>query len=384
MYNYLENFILYTTACVAPISMYYYLHLTNTEEIKKDKSVVKEFIESSDKYDFFNDIHKICGIDGKNNCLLSYNLTMSAYEKIKKDGLEKFLDHLVQYPKSFQNENGDYVWLYLNHEDEEESKKGNLYFLYTPLSFINEKYVSATMADLDESCGKNKCPHLEIMASIKRISDKAYPKGGFTEYEWFDISTKEMIIKRSFCIKIDEVEYKGKKRTLYMGSGHTKGNKVKHIDYTNMTISLINIFIVIGLFYLFGFLNYVHFFTKASALIGCVVILTINLALNAYKTEYTVDGYIENIKRINRSGLVLEAIIISSIIFIRLFKIRLQDLLYNVMIVSFGFLMYSSLSYSSDNVDNLKLQLLLKQLSYANGAILLILGFVFAVIFKKK
>ena len=69
---------------------------------------------------------------------------MSAYEKIKKDGLENYLDHLVQYPKSFQNENGDYVWLYLDHEDEKESEKGNLYFLYTPSSFINEKYVSAT------------------------------------------------------------------------------------------------------------------------------------------------------------------------------------------------------------------------------------------------
>ena len=96
--------------------------------MKKDSETDKEFIEDKDRYTFFNDIHDKCGQDGKDNCLMSYNLSMSAYDKIKKDGLEAYLNHLIQYPKSFQNENGDYVWLYLNNEDEQESIKGNLYF----------------------------------------------------------------------------------------------------------------------------------------------------------------------------------------------------------------------------------------------------------------
>ena len=47
--------------------------------------------------------------------------------------------------------------------------------------------------------------------------------------------------------------------------------------------------------------------------------------MNSYKEDYTLNGYIEHIMQINDTGLTLEAIIISSIIFIRLFKIRLQD-----------------------------------------------------------
>ena len=379
----IENSILYSSVLLIPIGMYTYLHFKNINDLKKDSETDKEFIEDKDRYTFFNDIHDKCGQDGKDNCLMSYNLSMSAYDKIKKDGLEAYLNHLIQYPKSFQNENGDYVWLYLNNEDEQESIKGNLYFLYTPSSFINEKYVSATMEDLNNSCGLNKCNHLKIMADIKDISDRAYPKGGFTEYEWFDISTKEMIVKRSFCIKIQEVEYKGEKRTLYMGSGHTKGKKTKALDYNEMNIQMVNIIIILCILHFSNIFKNISIKIKLPIIIGCISVLTINM-MNSYKEDYTLDGYIKNISQINYTGLVLETIIISSIIFIRLFKIHFEyeAILYNILMISLGFLIFSSLSYSSDDLQQLRIQLLTKRIAFIDGAILLILGFLLAVILK--
>lgn len=377
-----QEIVTYSIVLLIPIGTYIYLHLKNIDDLQKYKKQNKKFIEDKDRYTFFNDIHDNCFQYGKDDCLMSYNLSMSAYDKIKKDGLESYLDHLVQYPKSFQNENGDYVWLYLNNEDEQESIKGNLYFLYTPSSFINEKYVSATMDDLNKSCGINKCNHLKIMADIKNISDKAYPKGGFTEYEWFDISTKEMIIKRSYCIKIKEVVYKGEKRTLYMGAGHTKGKKPKELNYYIMNIYIINILIIISIFHFLNVFDRMRIQTKFPIILVCILLLTL-IMTNSYNEDYTRNGYIENIKQINVTGLILEAIIISSIIFIKLFKIPFKSVLYSLVIVSLGFLMYSSLSYMSDDLKQLEIQLIMKRIAYVNGAILLILTFLLAVILRK-
>jgi uncharacterized protein YybS (DUF2232 family) len=52
------------------------------------------------------------------------------------------------------------------------------------------------------------------------------------------------------------------------------------------------------------------------------------------------------------------------------------------MIISLGFLMFSSLSYSSDDLHQLRVQLLTKRIAFINGAILLILGFLLAVVLK--
>ena len=98
------------------------------------------------------------------------------------------------------------------------------------------------MDDLNKLCGEGKCDLLSIMRQITTFCDEN-PNGGFVEYYWFDPKTQQTISKRSFVIKINDVEYEGNKRDIYIGSGHAIETNSKNIDffklYTTLAFSIL-------------------------------------------------------------------------------------------------------------------------------------------------
>ena len=372
-----KELLVYTIpTCVYSYVLYNYY---NSRYKKKLDESTKNLEKKDNIYDFLNDLNDYCS-NGKDNCLLSYNITEYAYKYIKEHGIDDYLDKLNREPDIFETDK-EYVFIYKENEIEEENIKGNMLNLYHVDKIINKKYTTNAKEALEEKCGKGKCDIMKIMKQIKQVTDK-YKNGGFIEYYWFDVKTQETIVKKSFVKKIENVKYKGKNTNLYIGSGHTLKKIQQEFDFLKLNLLFINSLLFVTMWIFFDMK-----FTLKSKTLSFTILLfsTIYLSLlmiDSYKLEYSVSEYETQIQNIMVSGKILATFTSSLIIYLNLVKPKRNNSLYRLLVIALLFTLLSSIYYTSEDREIVSYIYLLKNISIINASLTLFLSFILVTLNK--
>ena len=371
-----KEFLVYTI----PISVYsYVLYRYYMNRYKKEFDKTTDLEKKDNIHEFLNDINDYCPI-AKNNCLLSYNITDYAYKYIKEYGLDDYLDKVTRKSKVFQTDK-EYVFIWKDNEIEEESKKGNMFSVYHVSPIINQNYASNAKIKLEEKCGEGKCDVVKILKQIKEVSDK-YENGGFIEYYWFDVVSQETVVKKTFVIKIEDIEYKGKKTNLYIGSGHTVKKGDQELDFFKLNLLFINSLLFITVWIFFNMKTALKNKTLTYTILLFSVVYLSSLMLDSYKLEYSVREYEEQIKNIMLSARIMATFTGSLIIYLNLIKAKQVSALYQLLVITLLFTLFSSIYYTSSDKDSVSLVYLLKYVSIINASLTIFVTFILVTIKK--
>lgn len=372
-----KELLVYTIpTCIYSYVLYNYY---NTRYKTKLDNSTNNLEKKDNTYDFLNDLNEYCS-NGKDNCLLSYNITEYVYKYIKEHGIDDYLDKIKRKPGTFHTDK-EYVFIYKENEIEEENIKGNMLNIYHIDKIIDKKYATNAKVALEKKCGKGKCDIMKIMRQIKQVTDK-YKNGGFIEYYWFDVKTQETIVKKSFVKKIENVKYKGKNTNLYIGSGHTLKKIQQEFDFSKLNFLFIN-----SLFFVTMWIFFNMKFTLKNKTLSYIILLfsTIYLSLmmiDSYKLEYSVSEYETQIQNIMTSGKILATFISSLIIYLNLIKRKKSNALYRLLVIALLFTLLSSVYYTSEDREIVSYIYLLKNISIINASLTLFLSFILVTLNK--
>lgn len=373
----MNEYISYTI----PIGIYSYVlyDYYNNRYKKKADEEISDLEKKSNTHDHLEDISKYCG-NSKDECLLSHNITQATYDEIRNSGLNNYLDKLKRNPKVFETDK-EYVFIFKENEIQEENEKGNLFSIYHVSPIINQEYVANSSPLLEEKCGKGKCDLLKIMRKIKDVSDK-YDNGGFIEYYWFDIQTQETIIKKSFVMKVSNIEYNGEKTNLYIGSGHTVKKIEKVFDYTKLNLLFINCILFISAWILFDIKKSLKKDILSFIILIIGSIYLSSLMFDSFKVEYSIELYEKHLYNILVSCQTMGMFVGTIVIYLDLIKVKYDFALYRLLVISLFFILISNIYYTSQDADILGFIYLLKKISHINASFILFLLFILVTLKK--
>ena len=373
----MNEYIAYTI----PIGIYSYVlyDYYNNRFKKQADEEISDLEKKGNTHDFLEDIAEYCG-NSKDECLLSHNITQASYDEIRSSGLENYLDKIKRNPKVFETDK-EYVFIFKENEIPEENEKGNMLNVYHVSPIVNEYYVANSSPLLEEQCGKGKCDLLKIMRQIKDVSDK-YDKGGFIEYYWFDVKTRETIIKKSFVMKVSDVEYKGEKTNLYIGSGHTVKKARQELDFFKLNLLLINCLLFITIWIFFNMKIALKNETLTFIILLFSVIYLSSLMTDSYKLEYSINEYEDQMKNIMLSARIMATFTGSLIIYLNLIKAKQVNTLYQLLVLTLLFTLFSSVYYTSRDIDSVSLVYLLKYVSIINASLTIFVTFILVTLKK--
>ena len=372
-----KEFIAYSIPIII-YSYMLYIYYSKRYKTEEDDKVVN-LGKKDTSYDFLNDIHSYCA-KSKDDCLLSHTITMSAYNDIKHRGIHEYLDNIKRNPKIFETDK-EYVFIFKKNEKPKENKRGNLFGIYHVSPAMNQEYTANSEPILQEKCGKGKCEVVKIMKQIVEVSEK-YKNGGFIEYQWFDVKSQENIIKKSFVIKLNDVEYKGKKTTIYIGSGHTVKQIQQEIDYTKLNLLSINCFLFITAWIFFDFNRILKNKTISFVILIIASIYLSSLMFDAYKINYTVNEYDKQYGKIASSSRILAGSLGTTIVYLNLLKEKQDPALYKILVTSLLFTLLSSIYYSSKELNSLSNVYILKNISMINASFGIFITFIMITLNK--
>ena len=377
-----NNTLKYLGASLIPISTYLYIlyddyYSKSNVQLKE----IKDLIKNDDETKFYKDILDKCDVN-KNLCILSYQITKGAYDKITSQGITEYINKIRENPNPFETGNKEDVFVFQAHEDPNETSKGNLFTLYDNSSLLNQKYVGDTMNDLNKLCGEGKCDLLNIMKQITIFCDKN-PNGGFVEYYWFDPNNNITISKRSFVIKINDAEYKGVKRDLYIGSGHAIETTSQQLDKFKLHTTFISSILLLLLFFIVDIsTNLKNELLGNSIIIGSMIILSLNM-LDRYITFYPIEEYSLFLFNNSITSRMLGALCASVAIFIGLFKKKYNNSFYILYVSALVVLIFNTMYIETTDSKTVRNVVTFKQLSNFIITILLYIVFIFIVIVYK-
>lgn len=365
-----------------PISTYLYV-LYEDYWRKSNVSLkdIQDLVKHKDNTKFYKDILDKCDVK-KNLCILSYEITRGAYEKITVDGIDEYMKKLKKDSSPFETGDKEDVFIFQEHEDPEETKKGNLFTLYDNSKLLNQKHVADTMDKLNELCGKGRCDLLKIMRQITTFCDEN-KDGGFVEYYWFDPKTQQTISKRSFVIKINDVEHNGVKRDLYIGSGHAIENISKEIDHFKISLLLGSSLFLLFFWKFLDLSKEIKNYKLAnSILISSMIILSLFM-FDKYKTSHKLETYNKLFSNNSISARILGALCASVAVFISLFRRNYNTVFYTVYVFTLVLLILSSIQISASDIETNRNILTFKYIANIMTTILLYIVFIFVIIVYK-
>ena len=358
-----------------PISIYsYMLYDYYSKRYKTDKEEkVTNLGKKDNSYEFLKDVHYYCD-SSKDDCLLSHTITVSAYNDIKLRGIDQYLDNIKRNPKIFETDK-EYVFIWETNKIPEEQERGNLFAVYHVSPDIHQEYAANSESKVQETCGKGKCELVKIMKQIAEVSDQ-YKNGGFVEYEWYDVKTQETIIKKSFVIKLEDVEYKGKKTNLYIGSGHTVKQIQQEVYFFKLNILIINCFVFITMWIFFDFNSILKNRTFSFLILILSSFYLSSLMFDSYKINYTQDEYDKQYNKIMSSSKILAALLGSIILYLNLITEKQQPAMYKLLVMSILFTLLSSIYYSSKDLRSLSIIYIIKNISIINASLAILITFI--------
>lgn len=372
-----NNFIAYSI----PIFIYsYMLYDFYSKRYKTDKEEkVSNLGKKDNSYEFLKDVHYYCD-SSKDDCLLSHTITVSAYNDIKLRGIDQYLDNIKRNPKIFETDK-EYVFIWETNKIPEEQERGNLFAVYHVSPDIHEEYSANSESKVQETCGKGKCELVKIMKQIVEVSDQ-YKNGGFVEYEWYDVKTQETIIKKSFVIKLEDIEYKGKKTNLYIGSGHTVKQIQQEVYFFKLNLLIINCFVFITVWIFFDFNSILKNKTFSFLILILSSFYLSSLMFDSYKINYTQDEYDKQYTKIWYSARIVAMLLGSIIIYLNLIKQKQPPALYKLLVISILFTLLSSIYYSSKDLRSLSIVYIIKNISIINASLSIFITFILITLNK--
>lgn len=377
-----KNVFKYFLFSLIPASTYLYIiyedYYSKSHVELKD---IEDLVKNENETKFYKDILDKCDVN-KNLCILSYEITKSAYDKITSHGITEYLNKVRDNATPFETGDKEDVFVFQEHEDPNETSKGNLFTLYDNSSLLNQKYVADTMDDLNKLCGEGKCDLLSIMRQITTFCDNN-PNGGFVEYYWFDPKTQQTISKRSFVIKVNDVEYEGNKRDIYIGSGHAIEANSRSIDFFKLYTTLAFSFLFLLMFLVLNLSReFKSEIMENSIIIGAMVFFSFTM-LDRYKTSHSLEKYTELITNKGITSRILGALCASIAIFISLFKKKYSNSFYIVYVITLVLLILSSIHIKTSDTTTIRNILTIKYISNIMITILIYIVFIFVIIVYK-
>ena len=234
--------LLFGIVLIIVIAIYFVYKYFKINKSKNKKSFnffdkdLKKFNEKLDKYCVYND-----------KCFISYYLVNFIEELIEQHGLKDTIDYIRNNRDEFTTDDGEYISIHSVIDDE------NYFFLYHHHEDLDNKNVIDAQESFNKSsiCDKNICDIKKNRINLTKYADKH--GDGFFEYNWFDPISKEIIRKRTYVKKmkgVNNTNIGGK--DIYVTSGATIVSRESDIDLYAIGIYLLNMFIFILLWNLFG------------------------------------------------------------------------------------------------------------------------------------
>ena len=194
--------------------------------------------------------------------------------------------------------------------------------------------------------------------------------------------SQETVVKKSFVIKIEDIEYKGKKTNLYIGSGHTVKKAGQELDFFKLNLLFFNCLLFVSMWIFFNINATLKSKTLTSIILIFSVVYLSSLMLDSYHLEYSINEYEEQIKNIMNSARIMAAFTGSLIIYLNLIKAKQVTALYQLLVVTLLFTLFSSIYYTSRDKDSVSLVYLLKYVSIINASLTIFLTFILVTIKK--
>ena len=353
--------------------IYLYIKYNYSDTIEEDET--NDLIKENDIHPFLKDVQAYCG-DNKDKCLLSHEVVMNTYSEITNKGMNEYLNNIDQNPGIYETHTKEYVFIFQDNKNKEEGARGNLYGLYHPNENIHHKYTIETVDYLTSVCGKDVCNLMDVNVKIKEMADNN-KEGGFIEYYWLDPTTQERIIKRTYVKKIENVKYNNEVHEYYLGSGFTVSTVKLELDYFKLIVSYVNIILFVNIWVYIELTKFIeHKGFSITVLTLFVLFLSYDM-LYSYKDFGSTDYYNNNIIAVSNGGKTLAILMGSIIIYLNLFKLKNEYILYKLLLFAFIFILYGILFYASKSIEILSRDYTLKRISIMNASIYLILIFIF-------
>lgn len=360
--------IIPTIACIYLYIKFNYIETTNTD---KPTNLIKK----NDIHPFLKDVHRYCG-DNKDRCLLSHEIVMNTYTEITNKGMDEYLNNIRQNPGIYETHTKDYVFIFQDNKNKEEGARGNLYGLYHPDDNIRHKYTTETLDYLTNVCGEDRCRLLDVNIKIKEMADNN-KEGGFIEYYWLDPGTQERIIKRTYVKKIENIKYNDEIHDYYLGSGYTVSAVKMELDYFKLIASYLNIILLVNIWIYIEVSKFIEYKWFSITILTLVVLFLSSDLLYSYKDFGSTEYYNKNIMSVSDGGKTLAMLLGSIILYLNLFKLKNEYILYKLLLFAFMFILYGILFYASNSTEMLSRDYTLKRISIMNASVYMMLVFIF-------
>lgn len=360
---------------VIPTAVCIYLYIKFNYIDSGTENKTRNLIKKNDIHPFLKDVQAYCG-HNKDKCLLAHELVMNTYTEITNKGMNEYLNNINQNPGIYETNTKEYVFIFQDNKNKEEGARGNLYGLYHPNENIHNKYTIEALDYLTSVCGKDVCNLLDVNVKIKEMADNN-KEGGFIEYYWLDPITHERIAKLTFVKKIENVKYNNEVHDYYLGSGFTESEIKMELDYFKIFIKYANIILLVTIWVYIEMTKFIENKVFSITVLTLSVLFLSYDLLYAYKDIGSTDYFNRNITAVSDGGKTLAILMGSIIIYLNLFKLKNEYILYKLLLFAFIFILYGILFHASNSVEILSRDYTLKRISIMNASIYLVLVFIF-------
>lgn len=344
-YKYFIIFIILTISYFYMLNTYFFVEKEQENQVAAD-----DFVRDKNMFQFMRDMTSKCGFIDFDKCFLAQEMIHSVMDEIKAKGLKKVLNDL-NTDNRFRTITGEYVYIFTVNKDETQLKSGNVDVPYHLSDILDKKMTAISAVELEEKCGLGKCDIKKIVIQIDEFTRKN-PEGGFIEYFWFDPLTQEVIMKRAYVYRMNNVEYKGEKIDLFLGSGFTQSRIDKKLDMMRLNIQYLNAIFLLFLFYFFNIDKMFSSVSISSVYMYVIFTLLTFLILNSLAYDAPKDEYIKNLQRNTETSDNLLKIGTYLIFFLFVVKSKELNTSYSAFFM-IGLLItfFTTLRYNLDNTD---------------------------------
>ena len=103
---------------------------------------------------------------------------------------------------------------------------------------------------------------------------------------------------------------------------------------------------------------------------------------DSYKLEYSINEYEDQMKNIMLSARIMATFTGSLIIYLNLIKAKQVNTLYQLLVLTLLFTLFSSVYYTSRDIDSVSLVYLLKYVSIINASLTIFVTFILVTLKK--
>lgn len=212
-------------------------------QLDMDKISERKFDVITYKKDIFQyekNINKHCS---NNDCYLSSFMVNNIVNIIEEKGFVDTVKTMRDNREKYLTDSGEYI--FINGKNAE----GDVVFLYHNYLNLDSKNMVDSQKALNEGvCNIDVCNIEELISGLIEFADKHGE--GFYVYNWYSPVNKEIIKKRTYVKKVDNVKTQFGKQSIYIGSGSTIVDDRKKVFIKTVLVYAVNALLFIFLWFI--------------------------------------------------------------------------------------------------------------------------------------